>query len=358
MRLTIGPGTLRRVTQGAAIRFLPFAGRRVAYAVSGDGPPLVAPAWWVSHLELDWGDEAYRGLWESVSEGHTLVRYDRLGVGMSDRDPRGDGLTLEGDIALLRAVLDELSLDRVVVVGGSSGSPGAIAFAARFPERVSRLLLYGAYAHGPSITSPEVREAVVSTVRSHWGLGSRLLAGIFLGDVNNQQQERLARYQRAAASPEAAAELLELVYRNDVREELAGVTAPTLVVHRRGDRAIPYDLGREVAAAIPGATFIPLNGTAHFPWAGDWHSVARALRSTPGTDTPSPAASGGPGVRLSEREREVLGLVASGLNDQEIAAQLVLSEHTVHRHVANIRHKLGRTSRTAAVAEAARLGLL
>src|SRR6476659_9797012 len=199
------------------IKFLRFAGRRVAYAVTGDGPPLVAPAWWVSHLELDWGDDAFRGLWDSVGEGHTLVRYDRLGVGMSDRDVRGEDLTLDGEVALLRAVLDELALERVVLVGGSSGGSAAIAFAARFPERVSRLLLYGAYADGPSITSPEVRQAIVSTVRSHWGLGSRLLADIFLGEADSGEQERLARYQRAAASPEIAAALLELVYRNDVR---------------------------------------------------------------------------------------------------------------------------------------------
>ena len=98
------------MTNGAEIRFLRFVGRRVAYAVNGDGPPLVAPAWWVSHLELDWGDQAFRGLWESVGEGYALVRYDRLGVGMSDRDVRGEELTLDGEVALLGAVLDELCL--------------------------------------------------------------------------------------------------------------------------------------------------------------------------------------------------------------------------------------------------------
>jgi len=340
------------------IRFLQFDGRRVAYAVTGDGPALVAPAWWISHLELDWRDQAFRELWESVAEGYTLVRYDRLGVGMSDRDMRDEDLTVDGDIALLSAVLDELTLDKVSLVGGSSGGCAAIAFAAQWPERVDRLLLYGAYADGPSITSPAVREAIVGTVRSHWGLGSRLLADIFLGDANSVEQERLARYQRDAASPETAAVLLELIYRNDVQSKLGQVRAPTLVVHRRDDRAIPYRLGRELAAGIPTAKLIPLAGNAHFPWAGDSDSVARALRSVLAPEAVARPAGDTPAVLLSAREREVLALIASGLSDQEIAGQLVLSQHTVHRHVANIRHKLGRSNRTAAVAEAARLGLL
>jgi len=351
-------GTVGSMTHRAEIRFLHFAGRRVAYALTGEGPPLVAPAWWVSHLELDWADQAFRGLWESVGEGYTLVRYDRLGVGMSDRALRDEDLTIDGEVALLGALLDELALENTVLVGGSSGGCAAIAFAARFPDRVDRLLLYGAYADGSSITSPEVREAIVATVRSHWGLGSRVLADIFLGETDSFAQERLARHQRAAASPATAAALLELIYRNDVRAELPRVRAPTLVVHRRGDRAIPYHLGRELAAAIPGAALVPLAGSAHFPWAGDTQSVARALRAELAPEAPARIAGEPAAVLLSAREREVLALVAKGLSDPEIADQLVLSQHTVHRHVANIRNKLGRGSRTAAVAEAARLGLL
>ncbi len=341
-----------------AVRFLDFAGRRVAYTATGTGPPLVAPAWWISHLELDRADPAFRDLWDSVAEGFRLVRYDRPGVGMSDREVREDDLTLDGELALLRAVIDGTDLDRVTLVGGSSGSSAAIAYAARHPDRVERLLLYGAYADGPSITPPDVREAVLATVRSHWGLGSRMLADLFVGDADAAERERLARYQRAAASPEVAAALLESVYRTDVRADAAAVRAPTLVVHRRGDRAIPYRLGRELAATIPDATLIPLEGTAHFPWAGDRQSVARALRSVLAPPPPARPVGEPAAVRLSAREREVLRLVADGLSDREIAEQLVLSRHTVHRHVANIRHKLGRGSRSAAVAEAARLGLL
>jgi pimeloyl-ACP methyl ester carboxylesterase/DNA-binding CsgD family transcriptional regulator len=343
---------------GAEIRFLRFGGRRIAYAVSGSGPPLVAPAWWVSHLELDWADPTFRGYWESVAEGYTLVRYDRLGVGMSDRDVGAEEMTLDVELAVLTAVVDALAAERVVLIGGSSGGCAAIAFAARFPQRVERLLLYGAYADGPSVASLEAQTAIVGTVRAHWGLGSRMLADIFSGDSSSAEAVRLADYQRDAASPEVAAAFLEQVYRNDVRAELEVVRAPTLVVHRRGDRAIPYHLGREVAASIAGATLIPLEGTAHLAWAGDSAAVARALRSVLAAEPAARVAGEPAAALLSHREREVLALVASGLSDREIGEQLFVSEHTAHRHVANIRNKLGRGSRAAAVAEAARLGLI
>jgi pimeloyl-ACP methyl ester carboxylesterase/DNA-binding CsgD family transcriptional regulator len=343
---------------GQEIRFCSVGGRTVAYELVGSGPPLVAPAWWVSHLELDWVDDSFRWFWESIGAGHTLLRYDRPGVGMSDRDIDVAMLTLDDEVAVLTAVLDELGLERVTLLGGSSGGCAAIAFAARFPERVARLVLYGAYAHGPSIAPAPVRQAIVDTVRAHWGLGARVLADIFLGEAGSADRDRFARFQRAATSAETAASLLELVYRNDVRAELSQVRCPTLVVHRREDRAIPYKLGRELAAGIPGAALSPVDGRAHFPWAGDVGSVVRALRATLAADgaaTGAAAASDGP---LSPREHQVLALVARGLSDREIAEQLIVSPHTVHRHVANIRQKLGSGSRAAAVAEAARIGLL
>lgn len=347
------------MTATSGIGFLPLGTRRLAYEIRGEGPPLVAPAWWVSHLELDWQSDPFRGFWEQVAEGYALIRYDRLGVGMSDREVRGADLTLDGEVGTLRALLDALELDRVSLIGGSSGGCAAVAFAAAYPERVERLVLYGSYADGAAITAPGVAESIVSTVRAHWGLGSRLLSDIFLGDADPVERDRFARYQREAATADTAAALLELVYRLDVRAHLAAVRASALVVHRRDDRAVPYRLGREIAAAIPGATFVPLPGSAHLPWHGDRDAVARACREALGPHPAAqPSASGADRALLSDREREILGCVARGLSDREIAEQLVLSPHTVHRHVANIRRKLGRTSRTAAVAEAARLGLL
>jgi pimeloyl-ACP methyl ester carboxylesterase/DNA-binding CsgD family transcriptional regulator len=341
------------------IRFLPHGGRRVAYEIRGDGPPLVAPAWWVSHLEIDWQSADFRRFWDGVADGYTLIRYDRLGVGMSDRTIRESDLTIDEEVATLRALLDELELDRVSLLGGSCGSCTAIAFAAAFPERVERLVLYGSYADGAAITAPGVRDAVLATVRAHWGLGSRLLSDIFLGAADSAEHERFARSQRESTNAETAAALLGLVYRLDVRVHLPHIRVPVMVVHRRDDRAVPYELGREVAAAIPNATFIPLQGSAHFPWHGDVDSVVRACRESLAPKQSSRHDQGDPEqVQLSSREREIIACVARGLSDREIAEQLVLSSHTVHRHVANIRRKLGRTSRTAAVAEAARLGLL
>jgi pimeloyl-ACP methyl ester carboxylesterase len=339
------------------IRFLPLGGRRVAYEVRGVGQPLVAPAWWVSHLELDWQSARFRRFWEGVADGYSLIRYDRLGAGMSDRTVRASDLTLDKDVATLRALVDALELERVSLIGGSSGSCTAVAFAAAFPERVERLILYGSYPDGAEITTPGVADAIMAAVRAHWGLGSRMLSDVFLGDADPDEHERFARLQREATTAETAAALLGLAYRLDVRAQLPLVRAPALVVHRRDDRAVPYALGRQVAAAIPGARLTPLQGSAHFPWHGDADSVVRACREALAPVQPS-RSSEQEEVLLSNREREVLACIARGLSDREIAEALVLSPHTVHRHVANIRRKLGRRSRTAAVAEAARLGLL
>jgi pimeloyl-ACP methyl ester carboxylesterase/DNA-binding CsgD family transcriptional regulator len=345
--------------ESRGIRFFPFAGHRVAYGLSGSGPLLVAPGWWVSHLELDWQNPRFRRFWEAASEGFRLVRYDRPGVGLSDRDVPARESTLEREVELLGAMLDALDCERATLFGGSSGGATAIAFAARFPHRVERLLLYGTFAHGASTARGEVREAILSAVRSHWGLGSRLLADVFLGEEGSAERKQFAQSQRESSDAETAAVLLEQVYGIDVRSALKRVTAPTVVVHRREDRAIPYELGRQVAAGIEQAALVPLEGSAHLPWFGDAAAVTRALRAAllP-QDVPQTDPDDAPAVVLSPREREVLSLVAHGMTEREIAERLVVSPHTVHRHMANVRAKLGRGSGASAVAEATRLGLI
>ncbi|HEY7379993.1 MAG TPA: helix-turn-helix transcriptional regulator, partial [Gaiella sp.] len=189
-----------------------------------------------------------------------------------------------------------------------------------------------------------------------WGLGSQTLADVFMPDADTRERDEFARFQRRVEPAEVAARQLELVYRLNAGPWVERVGVATLVLHRRGDRAIPIALGRDLAARIPDARFVALAGRDHLPWVGDVGSILRAVSGFLGPGLAA-GAPDGDGV-LSEREREVLNLVALGFSDAQIAGQLVLSPHTVHRHVANVRRKLGQPSRAAAVAEASRLRLL
>jgi pimeloyl-ACP methyl ester carboxylesterase len=332
------------------IRFCEAGGARVAYATVGSGPPLVLPASWVGHLEVEWTFPAFRAFIGALAREHTVVRYDRPGTGLSDREGVGPP-AVDGDVRTLAAVIDAIGADAVALLGLSFGSCAAAAFAARHPERVTSLATVGGFAAGAGAAPAELREAIVATVRAHWGAGSRMLADVWVPGTDAETREQFVALQRAAADAETAAAVLEAIYATDIRAELAGVRAPTVVLHRREDRAIPFALGRDLAARIPGARLVALDGEIHLAWLGDSAAVLAAL----GEAAPVSAAADGP---LSEREREVLRLVADGLSDAEIAERLVVSPHTVHRHVANIRTKLRQPSRAAAAAQAVRDGLI
>jgi DNA-binding CsgD family transcriptional regulator len=163
-------------------------------------------------------------------------------------------------------------------------------------------------------------------------------------------------------SAERAARSLEAVYAIDIADRLAEAPPGAVVMHRREDRAIPVEQGRALAAGLPDATFVTLGGVDHFPWRGDTDQYFAAVFDALGVEEEHPAPRArreGDGTdELTRRETEVLALVASGLSDREIAERLVLSPHTVHRHVANVRTKLGLPTRAAAVAAAAQRGLL
>jgi pimeloyl-ACP methyl ester carboxylesterase len=332
------------------VRFTTVQGRRIAWAGVGTGPPLVMGGWWGSHLELDWRSALFRRFTDMITDRFTVIRYDRPGTGLSDRDnlPITD---LDGEVEVLAAVVDEVG-ERVSLFGGSSGGCIAAAYAAAHPEQVDRLVLYGSYANGAEIADQEAREAILSIVAKHWGVGSRLLADMFVPNGTAEERGELVKFQKACATPDSAAASLRAVYEYDVRDRLPTIKAPTLVVHRRDDRAIPFALGQDVASRIPGAAFVALDGTDHYPWRGDAESIAHAVLGRQVVRQVSAVAN------LSTREIEVLRLVAEGLGDHAIAERLVLSVHTVHRHVANIRTKLGLTSRSAAAAYAAKAGLI
>jgi DNA-binding NarL/FixJ family response regulator len=178
---------------------------------------------------------------------------------------------------------------------------------------------------------------------------------IFMTGADAAERRSYVDFQRAATSADVAAALLELTFALDARADLPRVRAPTAIVHRIRDRTVPFAAGRELATLVPGARLIPLPGDAHHPWRGDASGTAAAIANALADDRSGAAVA--PADVLSGREREVLALVARGFSDAAIAEQLVLSPHTVHRHVANIRTKLNLPSRAAAAAFAVRAGL-
>ncbi len=336
------------------IRFCDVGGRRLAYATVGEGPLLVFSARWITHLEDEWELPEVRSFFESFAQSYRVVRYDRIGVGLSDRSlPHKP--TVESEAAQLGAVLDACGSDEPALVFSCSCACLATArYVVDNPERVRKLVFFGGYAARDDIPEATGR-SLVDFVRTNWPLASQMLAGLFWPHASGDEIARLSQHKRRAAEAEVAAAFLELDLESNQRELLPLVTTPSLVVHRRGDRTVPIARGRELAALLPNARFVPLSGDAHLPWVGDQRELDRALAGF--LDDSAPVAVNGKSP-LSSRETEVLRLVASGLSNREIASSLVLSEHTVHRHVANILRKLRQSSRAAATAQATRAGLI
>ena len=267
------------------IRFFTGAqGQRIAYAISGSGPLLVLPAWWVSHVELDWENERFRSFFEALARHFTVVRYDRPGVGLSVRE-RSE-FTLESEVATLESLIDHLGSPRVSLLGFSCGGPTSVTYAERHPARVDRLVLVGSYACGADLASSKLRGALVDLVEAHWGLGARTIADLFAPDLEKAEARQLAHSQRTWASAKLAARLLELSFAMDCRETAVRLTHPVLVIHRRGDQTVNLDAGRDLASRLSNAEFITLNGNAHVPWEGETGPIVDEILGFLGTTTP------------------------------------------------------------------------
>lgn len=321
------------------IRFCEVDGARVAFATAGYGPALVVDTGWVGHLEFMWQLPAYRGFFESLARNHTIIRFDKPGSGLSDRERRD--FSIEVEVRALEGVIDRLGLRTFDVLGTSQGGLVASLLARHHAQQVRRLVLYGTWAHGQNLATDEVRSSVPALIRAHWGLGSRTLSDIFLAGEDAAASASFAEGQRISASAEVAANLLEECYRTDIRDVLPMLTVPTLVLHRQEDRAVPFALGREVAAGIPGAVLTPLHGIAHLPYYGDTEPLLNAIHGFLTSDTlPT----------LSPREREVIALVAQGLNNREIAEAMVISQRTAENHLQRVLNRLGLHSRAQVAA--------
>ncbi len=263
--------TLPRAAEQVVRYCLAQDGVRIAYACAGAGPPLVKAANWLNHLELDWSGPVWSYLFEALAAEHQLVRYDERGNGLSEREVAD--LSFDAFVRDLETVVDALRLDRFPLLGLSQGCAVSIAYAARHPERVSRLVLVGGYAAGWRVVAPpeeaEQREAQITLVRHGWGQDNpayrQLFSLSFIPSGTAEELDWFNEVQRRSASPENAARFLRTFADIDVRSLLPEVRCPTLVLHARGDQRVPRARGRELAAGIPGAALVTLDSDSHIP---------------------------------------------------------------------------------------------
>jgi pimeloyl-ACP methyl ester carboxylesterase/DNA-binding CsgD family transcriptional regulator len=327
----------------------------LAYAVHGSGPPIVRAATWLTHLDFDWESPVWRHWLAELSDGHTLVRYDERGCGLSDHE-LGE-LSVETWVSDLETVVDATGFDRFTLLGVSQGAALALVYAARHPERVSQLVLYGGYARGRNWRGGEARahaEAMASAIRAGWTDANpafrRVFSMLFLPQGTPEQMAWYDEQQRRSTSGEIAVRLYEARNEIDVLDVAPRVTAPTLIAHARGDRVVPVEEGRLLAARIPDARFVLLESANHILLSDEpaWNVFVAEVRAFLGSQPAPPEP-----VDLSPRELEVLELVAAGLTNEAIASQLYLSVRTVERHLSNVYVKLrvsGKAGRAAAAA--------
>ena len=262
-------------------------GARLAYALLGEGPPLVKVANWLSHLEIDWQGPVWRHWLELLSRDRCLVRYDARGNGMSDWQV--PSLVFEDFVADLGTVFDAAGVTRAPLLGLSQGAAVAVAYAARHPERVSALILVGGCARGWRVKShPELRErfeALMVLIRQGWGGQNvafrQIFTGAFFPEGTKEQIDWFNELQRLTTTPQGAADLLSALGDIDIRAELPRVRAPTLVLHSPVDAVVPFSDGVELASGIPGARFVRVESPNHL-WLADepaWERFARAIKA-------------------------------------------------------------------------------
>lgn len=244
-------------------------GFRIAYAVSGSGYPILKCANWMSHLQYEWESPIWRHWMEGLSADNQLIRYDQRGNGLSDWNV--SDISFEAMVADLECVADASGLDRFALLGISRGCPISVAYAARHPARVSHLVLYGGRAKGWRAQGDAdeivLRAAMLTLMRAGWGQDNpafrRMFSLLFIPDATPEQMEWFTELQRRTISPENAVRFQETSAMIDVTHLLKEVTAPTLVLHGTNDAVIPFVGGREFAAGIRGARFVPLESRNH-----------------------------------------------------------------------------------------------
>ncbi|MDP7605180.1 MAG: alpha/beta fold hydrolase [Alphaproteobacteria bacterium] len=241
----------------------------LAYASVGSGPPLVKSANWLNHLEYDWESPIWRHVLRDLAAHHRLVRYDARGSGLSDREV--SDFSLESRVADLEAVVDAAGLERFALLGISQGCAVSIAFAARQPERISHLVLYGGYLRGRnhrgSVAAAGEAEALETLIHQGWGQENpafrQVFTSLFVPDGSAEQMQWFNDLMRITATPETATLIWRALNEIEVSDLAQELSVPTLVLHCREDAIVPFEEGRRMAATIPGARFVALEGRNH-----------------------------------------------------------------------------------------------
>ena len=288
-------------------------GVRIAYATVGQGPPLVKAANWLNHLEFDWQSPIWRHFFEALASHHLLVRYDERGNGLSDWTV--ENFAFEAFVRDLEAVVDAAGLDRFALFGISQGASVAIAYAVRYPERVTHLIIYGGFAQGWATRANEseiaTRRGMLALIEAGWGQDNpafrQLFTSLYAPDATPEQAASYNELQRLTTSPANAARLFLAFADIEVTDLLPQVTTPTLVLHCRDESVVPFESGREIAAGILNAKFVALDGRNHLlldhepSWPVFLDEVGRflgtPLRRARAADTPASETATGPVFR-------------------------------------------------------------
>lgn len=335
-------------------------GTRIAYATSGSGPPLVYVANWLTHLKLDWNSPLWSHWFRELSRGHTLVRFDARGNGLSDRMVKN--LSLDYWAQDLAAVADDMGLGRFPILGSCQGGATALTYAACHPQRVSGLIFFNSYVNGAFTeegTPREKREAeaLAEMITVGWGRDAdafrQLFANLMIPQGSMEQVRWYAKLQKRTVSAQLAVRLWRAFHAIDVRRVASEIEAPVLVVHVQENKLVDFEQGRRLAALIPDARFVPLEGKNHILLEDDaaWPHFLAEVRDFLGTEMLQEESADAEATvsQLTPRQQEVLSLVARGLDNDQIAERLFIAPKTVRNHVTRIYGKLGVDSRAQAV---------
>jgi pimeloyl-ACP methyl ester carboxylesterase/DNA-binding CsgD family transcriptional regulator len=335
--------TIQYVTAGDGVN--------VAFWTVGSGPPLVVtPLTPLGHIQLEWQIPGFRRWYERLAEERTLVSYNARGSGLSDREP--EDYSLEAHVRDLEAVVDRLGLETFDLFGTFHSGAVAISYAAAHPERVSHLLLWGAYVRGTDYGKSPRIDASRALLLKDWEAYVETFALFAFGWSDAESARRSVDLVRESSSQEFMIRAVEELDRFDVSEAAGKVRAPTLVMQARQAPWPPLEAARRVSAAIPGARLALIEGEHVHPFGNDLESIYGTIRDFlgegPAATATAPGAAKATG--LTERETQLLRLVASGLSNKEIAAELSVTVNTVERHLVNIYGKIDARGRADATA--------